>query len=77
MIIPLVDLPIIIVHLPIIIIPLSSHFMITIVPIGSMYGLYGNIYQYTPNASINLPLTWIRHGVYHPMYYWLVVGPPL
>ena len=28
-----------------------------------MYAIYGNMdHQYTPNVSINLPLTWIRHG---------------
>ena len=27
-----------------------------IIPIGSMYGIYGNIYhQYTPNVSIYIP----------------------
>ena len=33
-------------------------------PIGSIYGIYGNIYhQYTPNVSINLPYIRIRHGL--------------
>ena len=34
--------------------------MIIIIPIGSMYGIYANIYhQYTPNVSIYIPAPWI------------------
>ena len=43
------------------------------IPIGSMYGIYGNIYhQYTPNVSI-----YTIHGSYGiaMLVYWRVFGP--
>ena len=48
-----------------------SHFvMLIIIPVGSMYAIYGNIYhQCTPNVSI-----YTIHGSYGIAYCWLHGG---
>ena len=46
-------------------------------PIGSMYGIYGNIYdQYTPNVSINLPYIRILWVSTLPFWRFPQIGNP-
>ena len=43
-----------------------------------MHAIYGNIYhQYTPNVSINLPLTWILWEMGDPQIIHLELGVQL